>query len=344
MTDTPFTQEATVGRIEGILKRRAARNGRTLPEQIAVDRQLFANSSLTSDCLDPFEVERLLADDLPEDRLLHVEDCPMCGALLEVARPSQRSLEVILDQVRKVATSSDRAVDRRHARARKFEPIVDAGFVIVPLCLIASMAFFVAPSLTSDVALKSVLHVVAIEPTLLVLAAGLMVMLTLYTISRYTKVVDKGWARRSGGAIAGSAFACLLVVVGTLSTLEVASNYEGLQTAQASLLAKLAKNDLNSSDQLLSIASPRFEGELVAEREKDLIKIFWIKNGRNDLATVYKGIVEQASGGNYLVMTSGPTIRVDKSHLSWTPVEGESVFALVPANSSEASVLHTTER
>lgn len=108
MTDKPFTQEATVGRIEGILRRRAARNGRTLPEQVAADRQLFANSSLTSDCLDPFEVERLLADDLPEDRLLHVEDCPMCGALLEVARPSQRSLEVILDQVRTVAKRAAR--------------------------------------------------------------------------------------------------------------------------------------------------------------------------------------------------------------------------------------------
>lgn len=93
---------------------RARRLGRSV-EQI-LDSRIVADGGLaypTPECLDPFEVELFLQDNLPPDRKEHVRNCADCDALIEAARPDE---EVILHVCGLLAAVAGEAARKRQLR------------------------------------------------------------------------------------------------------------------------------------------------------------------------------------------------------------------------------------
>lgn len=79
--------EYRVSAFEATVRSRADRLGMTPAELRERDRKLFSAPDFSDECLQPYEVEQLFAGDLPEHRAEHLNNCSLCDAMVEVARP-----------------------------------------------------------------------------------------------------------------------------------------------------------------------------------------------------------------------------------------------------------------
>lgn len=89
---------------EVIAARRAARAGKSVEEILAEDRARLREARYpSSECFEPYEVERYFLDSLRPERVAHKDTCAACAALLEAAMPRDAGVERIVEEVRKTA-------------------------------------------------------------------------------------------------------------------------------------------------------------------------------------------------------------------------------------------------
>jgi len=121
-----------ISRFEAALQRRADRLGVGVDQVLAHDRQALRSSRYpTADCLDPYEVELFFAAELSEERIAHVQNCPMCATTLDVVKPREP-----LDEAFSTPTEQEKVAP---ANIPSWRPAADAGaLVALPLLAVGA--------------------------------------------------------------------------------------------------------------------------------------------------------------------------------------------------------------
>jgi fumarate reductase subunit D len=399
MPDPSLYEESGISRFEAALLRRAGRLDKDIKQLLADDRLALRQSNYPGpECLNPYEVAQF-GEELPEDRLKHLETCPTCAALLDAARPSSEKLEDILKRLLEKARASiavaptaspkkpvwgtlGDAIMRIPAETSEnplWRPLIDV--MRIEVCLIVGIIVLVISiGIVGDANLRNAVSAIAPSFLTKVVLFAVVIALLVLTATKWLKIGQGATFQRLGGLAGAGVFTALSGFWGANLLVTVSSNYanmEGFQNAfvravaesyrtgrEAGLLANanaaLAK--MGASDgSLLSATSFKSDGKVVARGQPLGVDI------QSDFAphrsfTIYDGILAHNANGQVEVQVSAhgkspdyggndkaqtkvndPTT-TDKiaigSNLSVQGLGvGTPVLALVPSNSTQASVI-----
>jgi hypothetical protein len=245
-------EEATVSipgvpRFEAIVEQRAARLGKSVEQLLADDRAALRQADYPGpDCLNPQEVEQFFAMDLPLDRVPHVGQCPLCAALLDVARPTEDGVQRFLDDYRRLM-QPPKPADAETAENPVRRPLIDLLCVVAPT-MVAVLAVMAGIRLVGDTIMRNLLATAAVPAVAQVfVAASLMALLTV-AAAKWPEIGRRAAFQRFGGAAAGGVFAVLLVSGGARLLLNVSVTYANLQMAQHEVLTAYAEQYRRASD------------------------------------------------------------------------------------------------
>lgn len=337
-------------RLEAIAARRAARLGKSVTQMLAEDRGALRHLAYPGlECLNPQEIERFIEDlDLPSERLLHLDACPMCMALLEAAQPTENGLAHFLEQRRRIDAARTRPIEGSVRR-----PLIDILWVEVPSLVAVGVISIVAFTRASDATMVDLLATVAPKSLVTVFVAALVATALAVAIAKWVKVGKAGPYQRFGGAAIGGAFVAFLLMFGAKTSFDVNYAYSGLENAQEALLGAVAlrhsdgrvvmgidpslKVTRSSDGSLLRATSASFDGTLLTRTENDGIGIFWDQGSLRSLSTIYQGTLSHSNNGQLKVMVGTKELGVEKG-LQWHAAgSGTRVLALVAPDSLMAS-------
>jgi hypothetical protein len=359
MSDPSANKENSVSRLEAALQRRADRLGKSLEQLLADDRVARRQSSYPGpQCLNPYEVEHFFsAEDLPEDRIAHVETCAMCASLLDAARPTENALASFIEEfrqtqppavsVRPFANVSENLVRR---------PLMEVlGIEVLFLIAVAAAGIFVG--VAGDDVLKSVLSSIAVRSLLIVAAFGVLIPLLVVAAVKLVTFAQGGSFQRFGGWAVGGLATALLGCYLANVMIHASSTYSSLESAQRALLTSVAEQQMSgvrpgvffqstalkvsgTQDGTLTATSAKFEGTVFTQAQTDGIDVYWSNGRRHNLGTIYKGTVQHEPDGDAKVLTAADTkIEIGPNDIGQTLGSGTRVLALVPTNSSQASMV-----
>jgi hypothetical protein len=335
------------------MERRAHRLGKTVEQLLAEDGVALRQSCYPGpECLNPYEVERFFVD-LSPDRAAHVEECPMCAALLDAAQPSEDAFAQFIRDAKAAEPEPSAEIAQNPVR----RPLIDVLSVEIP-ALVAALGVLAAGFWVSDATLRSLLSTIAPRSAVTVFVVALLITLLTVAVAKWVKLGRGATFQGFGGAVTGGIFAALLVFYGGKVSLDVSSAYSSLETGQNALITALAERTrignvagvtlANANAALrvsaspdgnrLSATSTKFDGKLIAQGQEDSTKIYWDRGERRRLGTIYQGTLEHGANGKVDVLIgSDKKVAVRPSLLEQALGTGTRVLALVPANATEAS-------
>jgi hypothetical protein len=176
-------EDNSVSRLEAALKRRADRAGKSVREFLDEDLMTLRQSTYPGpECLSPHEVERFFSLELGDDRVSHVEKCPMCSGLLDAARPTDYGVARLIEECRRAnAAVSIAGHQEAISKDRIPRPLVDVTWLVASVLLALITLGTIVVSQFSDVIFSSLLSTIALRLSLIVIVAALLAVLLTYT-------------------------------------------------------------------------------------------------------------------------------------------------------------------
>jgi hypothetical protein len=323
----------SVSRLEAASERRAARLGKSVEQLLSDDRVALRQPTYPGpECLSPYEIEQFFGtDDLREDRVAHVDACPMCAALLDTARPTDSALAQFMDEYRHAKAAEQLAeASTELAISSIRRPLIDVLSVVVPIVVAVIAVAAIGIGMIGDTIMANLLSTIAVRSVVKVTVGALIISLMAVAAAKWLKAGQRASFQRFGGAAFGGVFAALLVPYGAKLSLDVSSAYSSLKTAQNALLTALAERQgtastmaillanegalkvTSSSDgKLLSATSERFAGKVIARERQNSIDVSWDTLGKSrKLGTIYHGILEHRADGEVDIVTGNKKIGV----------------------------------
>jgi hypothetical protein len=334
---------------EATIRRRAERFGMSVAELQAHDRELLSAPDRYDDCLDPYEVEQFFSGSIPEVRAAHIDRCPMCAALVDVARPRENWFDEF------IRSKAAQAVMRQSVKAQKqniWKPILETSLIGAALGL-AVAAFALYAIKTNDVLVSNLIRDTAPRAAAVIVTVGLLSVLVAVACAKFLSTSIPKFEEFGGWIIGGlfASFSCIYVAhTGVL----IAKNYANLQTAQYDLLERIAyAQDQGKlyADSLFRERLKNLPGMLVAEREQQAIYISWekpasyLRKARSSvLGTVYEGRFRSEPNGIATILVGDKAIDAGPDSFSArirynTNVKDIDVFALVPTDAIQAAAI-----
>jgi hypothetical protein len=358
----PVTDPAHgVADIHARIQQRAERLGKSAEAVIADDLQALRSAAYPgAECLTPYEVADFVELSLPEDRLAHVEACPLCAAMLDAARPTERAEQAFAEACQRILVSGNGAAAAPARRKWRIpEPLVDVLAVQVT-AIVGALALVGFSISKAEGVLESILlsqmaerYFIVVLPVAVALAAVVAV------VNRYIEPRPRAFAYRSGGALAGGLFTVFMVGYAFQSSSDYAERYAGIQAAENALLAVVAQGEGMGFAAPLAMLSPSlrvtvengaaharsaaFNGALVAEPSSRGGELLWKGNRDHKLGTIYQGVLESDMKGGYKVRTGDGSFAVSLPSLDGLLGVGEHVITVVPANGTDALKLYPVE-
>jgi hypothetical protein len=358
VSDLSAHEGRSISRFEATLRRRAAHLGRTVEQVLEDGRIALRQSSYPGpECLNPYEVEQFFVADLREDRVAHVEKCPMCAALLDAAQPTDKALAQFIDNYRVARAAKpveELGIESPKSAIRR--PLSDLLWVEGPVIGAWGLILGIGILSIDDATMHNVLSMIALQSLGIVCGAALLFAVLTGAAARWLKFARGASFQRFGGAALGGMFAALVVFYGAKLSIDVNSISSSLETAQSALLTALVQQhrpgrftaslaaagdalELTASPDgnVLSASSTRFPGKLTAQKEQKSIEVYWDRGRRRSLATIREGTLERGPNGEAKVLSGTEEIPVKPNLLEQTLGNGTRVLALVPTNDDEAS-------
>jgi len=336
-------------------ERRAAREGRTVEDVLAGDRErLRSNRYPGPGCLDPEDVQGLLVGTVPEGRqeelLGHVEGCDHCAALLMLSEPPPSTLDAVLRAVRarppQSAVAAAAAPEPDEQEGRSGQVALDVAATVAPSLLVLG---WVAAGRSGRLEAR---------PLLTLLAVSAVLGLAAWWVSRLP-VVRGSLLQYSVGAVAGGvSLALAWQILSNASAHQIASAetaafalakdtakeqvFDLLETRQAthrfpsmaSVKRPLAMHVRSVTDgKAVYVASENwFSGELVAEITPVSAELHLKKDKEPDqlLSRFVVGKVTALDKTTLAVNSSGTTYTLSMGG-SVAPAEGSDVIAATDA-------------
>ena len=365
MSDLSAREGRSISRFEATLRRRAARLGKTVEEVLEEDRVALRQSSYPGpECLNPYEVEQFFVADLREDRVAHVETCPMCAALIDAAQPTENALAQFIDKYR-VARAA-KPIDElgtENPKSAVRRPLSDLLWVEGPVIGAWGLILGIGILSVQDATLHNVLSMIALPSLAIVCGAALLFAVLTGAATKWLRFARGASFQRFGGAALGGMFAALVIFYGAKTFIDVNSIYSSLERGQNALLTALVQQhrvgrvtaslaDGNAAlevtaspdGNVLSASSTQFPGKLTAQKEKSSIEVYWDRGRRRSLATIHEGTLERGPNGEAKVFSGTEEIPVRPNLLEQTLGNGTRVFAVVPTNDDEASKVFPVEK
>lgn len=339
-------------------ERRAGRERKTVEQILDADRQrLHATPYPGPDCLDPDDVQALLAtdaaaaaDDRREALLSHVEGCDHCATLLMLSEPSTATLDLVLSEARERARPSMAAAAAAPiARAERPYAMVmlDVACTVIPSLL---ALLWITWRLMHPASSESV--PAALPPVALLAGAGVLALGAL-PLSRLPSIRRSVFRYSLGAFTGGLAMAAAWLIFSNTSALQLFNAetaafalakdtakdqiFDVLETCQATRrfpLVASAKRPLLMHARSLSdgravyvAAEDWFPGELVAEVTPESAELR-LKDKKQDLllSRFVVGRVTAIDKGTLAMNSSGTTYTLKMSGAR-APAEGSDVIA-----------------
>ena len=355
MPNLPAPEVGNISRFETSLRQRSAVRGKSVAELLQDERIALRQSSYPGpECLNPYEVEQFFVADLNEDRLMHVEKCPMCAALIDAAQPTENGLAQFISKYRvKKATKSIAELGNERPNSAIWRPLSDLLWVEGPV-IAACVLLGIGISRIDDTITQNVLSMIAWRSITIVCVVALGIALLTFAGAKWVRLAQGASFQRFGGAAVGGVFAALVVFYGAKIFNDVNTISSNLEIAQNALLTALAdqhkiggvaaKNGLemkaSPDGNMLSASSTKFPGILMAQREQNSIEVYWDDLGkRRSLGTIHQGTLEHGPNGEAKVFTGTEKISVKPNWFEQMLGNGTRVLALVPTNDDEASTI-----
>jgi hypothetical protein len=335
---------------EATIRSRALRFGITPAELRARDRELFSTPDFSQECLEPYEVEQLFAGDLPQHRVEHLNHCTLCTAMVQVAHPKEQWFNEFIRS--DAAQSAMNAASYGAAKKQNsWTPVLQASVLIVAALSLVAVTC-VAAIRSNDVLLSSLIKEAAPKSTFVFFSAAIAALFLAGGASRLS-TSKFNFLHGAAGFVVGGLFACFACGFIAYSGLEIARDYGHLQSAQYSLLGRIAfsqsRNEL-FEDSLYSEKLRDMPGTLVAVRDAHKFDISWEKpagflrgRGQRLLGSVYEGSLQTETGGAQVIWAGKKEIDVAQGLISAgiRYRKDINVLALVPPNGDEASAVIT---
>ena len=243
MANVSAREGRSISRFEAALRRRAAHLGKSVDEVLEDDRIALRQSSYPGpECLNPYEVEQFFVADLREDRVAHVEKCPMCAALIDAARPTENALAQFIDNYRvaRAAKSVEELGTESPTRAVR-RPLFDLLWVEGPVIAVWCLIFGIGILSVDDATMQNVLSIIALPSLSIVCGAAFFFVVVTGAAGKWLKFARRPSFQRVGGAALGGVFAALVVLYGAMISSDVSSIYSSLESAQSALLTALVQ-------------------------------------------------------------------------------------------------------
>jgi hypothetical protein len=325
------------------LMERAKEEGISVSELRLQDRQILRECSYPrSDCLTPNEVQDYFSSRMPFERAEHIESCPSCTTLVELAEPTEawfgRFFQTAIAQ-------AEEAPPERSARDfwKPFTATIRFQLPIVAAMIVFAGYFY----FTRDTLLRSLAYEAAPRIIFVAIIAALAFALSsalvaLFANPKYNLVLKR---------CAVGANILFAVIIGAYSA-KVSTNiviaYDGVRSAESNLVGLIAEKQIRGqvySDSLFAEGSPRFMGTVIAVRNNQEFDVYWEKQGqRRNLSTIYEGRFFHKLNGGCKVVTPEREIGTSQARSFERRFDnGESVLALVPLNSANASQIVSAE-
>lgn len=343
----PSSSQPSISEFEATIRQRAERLGTTMSELHARDREQFSIPDVSDDCLDPYEVEQLLSGDLSESRAAHLDDCTLCAAMIDVARPKEQWFDEFIKSGAAQNALKNGSIQKER---NVWKPLVQASVLICGTLGFASVAFALYTIRLDDALLSMLISDSAPRSAALILAVALSCLLVVGSASRLPPA-SRFRFQESGGFAVGGLFACFASAYFVYAGLSIATSYGSIQNAQYGLLSQIAFAQNRGeifSDSLYAEKLKYLPGSLVAQRDNQKFQISWEKpqrfphqSERKLLGTVYEGLLKKDAAGESVLSVGKKAIEVDSGLLSAgiryrndTPI-----LAVVPYNAEEASAI-----
>jgi hypothetical protein len=348
----PHPPEPQVSAFEATIRERADRHGLSPAEMLSRDRTLFSTPDPSDCCLDPYEVDQLFSGHLPAHRAAHLDECSLCAAMIEVARPREQWFDEFVRSKAAQDAMSRRAAPQRSAWRPTLQALAFIGGTLVFAA--GGLVWYLARS--NDALLSNLIKDAAPRSAaLLVLIAALALAVAAvggWWPSKPLRLQTTfGLGRDRLGIAVGGLFSFIVCGYIGYAGLRVAENYGNVQAAQYALLGRIAFAELhgeNFADSLYAEKLKSLPGSLVAQRFDDNFHISWdkpaglIRNRKlNFLGTIYQGPLRTESDGDTVMHAGNKEIDVAPTALS-TGIRYRnniSALALVPAKTGSASTV-----
>jgi hypothetical protein len=353
MSDSqPRPPEHQVSAFEATIRERADRHGLSPAEMLSRDRTLFSTPDPSDCCLDPYEVDQLFSGQLPAHRAAHLDECSLCAAMIEVARPREQWFDEF------VRSKAAQEAMLRHATPRRsvWQPVRQASVFIVGTLAFAAGGLGLYVVRSNDALLSDLIRDAAPRSAALLFVIAALTLLVATVGGRSPPRALRlqsaiGLDRDRLGFAVGGLFAFIVCAYMGYAGLRVAENYGNMQATQYALLGRIAFAELhgeNFADSLYAERLKSLPGTLVAQRFDDNFHISWdkpaglIRNRKlNFLGTIYRGPLHTGGDGDTVLRAGNKEIDVAPTALS-TGIRyrnNMSVLALVPAKSDYASTV-----
>jgi hypothetical protein len=318
-------------RVLAALEQRASRLGTDVHGLLKEDRRLLRTSKYPGpDCLHPHEVEQFCAIELPESRLSHVESCPMCAALLDIAIPTD--------------TKFDSLMKARHTvlPEKIWNPVINVA--LIQACLVAAAAAVVVWALWKDTVFFIALSPVLVRSIVLTLLGSVVLCLLVLAAEKILAPSYRQWIVRYSAPVASGAFVLFIAICTVGLSPRVFSNYNEVIAAQRSLVERMAT--LGNGPLTEVFSQKVLGGKVIVQPQTRGIAGMYFDSSSGEtsrnIGTIYSGLVTSVDSSGEVQIVTPDQKKVEFDSSSKETRQGQHVLALVPKRSASISVIYPT--